>query len=152
MRSKLVSTVLACAASAAIADDIVWLNIADYPGDLVTTGDAWSAIRGESPDQSYRIAADDFTLDTNTRITAITFFGAEVGEPEILGGDWYIFTGPAEGPPETLVAHGAGVPMAHVDTHQPDQQTGEQFPCIVTHSLVSCLNETAVPSQFFLHS
>ncbi|HZW10512.1 MAG TPA: GC-type dockerin domain-anchored protein [Phycisphaerales bacterium] len=107
---------LACAATAVAADDIVWLNVSDYPGDLAATGDAWSAIRAESPDQWYSIAADDFTLEISTVITSITFFGAEVGEPEILGGDWYIFTGPAEGPPQTLVAHGAGVPMAHVDT------------------------------------
>lgn len=116
MRLRFLAAVLGCAATAAVADDIVWLNISDYPGDLTTTVDAWSAIRAEEPDFSYRIAADDFTLDTATRITAITFYGAEVGEPEILGGDWYIYTGPAEGPPETLVASGVGVPMAHVDT------------------------------------
>ncbi len=116
MRLRLLAAILACAATAAVGDDVVWLNISDYPGDLGTTVDGWSAIRGESPDQSYRIAADDFTLETATHITAITFFGVEVGNPEILGGDWYIFTGPAEGPPQTLVAHGAGVPLAHVDT------------------------------------
>jgi hypothetical protein len=116
MQFKLLAAALATTAATALADDIVWMNIADFPGDLETTGDAWSAIRAEEPDFSYRIAADDFTLETETRITSITFYGAEVGEPEILGGDWYIYTGPAEGPPETLVAYGAGVPMAHVDT------------------------------------
>jgi hypothetical protein len=116
MRLRLTTAVLACAATSALGDEIVWLNISNYPGDLVATADAWSAIRGESPDQSYRIAADDFTLDAATRITAITFYGCEVGQPDILGGDWYIFTGPAEGPPQALVAHGAGVPLARVDT------------------------------------
>lgn len=119
MRWNLFAAVLtsaAAGAAAAAAADIVWLNVSDYPADLVATGDAWSAIRAESPDRSYTIAADDFTLETSTRITSITFFGAEVGEPEILGGDWYIFVDPGEGPPQALVAHGAGVPMTHVDT------------------------------------
>lgn len=116
MRFRLLASILACAAASALGDEVVWLNIADHPADLITTDDGWSAIRAEFPDQSYRIAADDFTLDTTTHITAITFYGAEVGAPEILGGDWYIFSGPPEGPPQTLVAHGAGVPLAHVDT------------------------------------
>lgn len=116
MRSRFVAAVLACLSTAAVAEDVVWLNVSDYPGDIETTGDAWSAIRGETPDQSYRIAADDFTLDTDTRITSITFFGAEVGTPEILGGDWYIFSGPAEGPPQQLVAHGAGISLARSDS------------------------------------
>jgi hypothetical protein len=116
MRPKFLAAVLACAATTAFGDDIVWLNVSDHPGDLISTEDGWSALRAESPDQWYAIAADDFILERDLRITSITFFGAEVGEPEILGGDWYIFTGPAEGPPQTLVAHGAGVPMAHVDT------------------------------------
>lgn len=116
MRWNLLAAAVACTASAALGGDVVWLNVSGFPGDLVTTGDGWSAIRGETPDQSYRVAADDFSLDTATQITAITFYGAEVGDPEILGGDWYIFTGPDAGPPETLVAYGAGVPMTHVDT------------------------------------
>lgn len=116
MRVRFVAAVLACVTTAAVAEDVVWLNVSGFPEDIEATEDAWSAIRGESPDQSYRIAADDFTLETSTRITSITFFGGEVGTPEILGGDWYIFRGPAEGPPQTLVAHGAGTPLARVDS------------------------------------
>lgn len=116
MRFTLAAALLACASTFAVADDVVWLNVSNHPGDLITTEDGWSAIRGESPDQSYRIAADDFTLEAATRITSMTFYGGEVGTPEILGGDWYIFSGPAEGPPQTLVAHGAGVPLTRVDT------------------------------------
>ncbi len=96
----------------ATAADTVWLNVANYPQDLATTGDAWSAVRIEDPlFISHRCAADDFVLTEKTKITRITFYGAVIGTPEVLGGDWYIFTGPAEGPPETLIASGVNQPM-----------------------------------------
>lgn len=104
-------------AAAAVADDYTWLNVQNFPDDLVSTGDGWSALRAETPDRSYRIAADDFTLTETTRITRVTFWGAEVGDPNILGGDFYIFeSNGAGGPPGALIAAYDGLPMDHIDT------------------------------------
>lgn len=93
-----------------------WDNVSVFPDDLVNTNEAWSAIRAEMPDQSYRIAADDFELTERTEITRIVFYGVEVGSPNILGGDWYIFQGGGSGPPGALIASGSGVRMGHRDS------------------------------------
>ena len=114
-------------AAAPVSPGYVWMNVKHFPGDLVTTVDAWSAIRAESPDQSYRIAADDFELTQATRITKIVFWGAEVGDPEILGGDWYIFAGGGSGPPGALLRAGPGGAMLHEDTGLVSPTFGKVF-------------------------
>ena len=93
-----------------------WDNHAKFPDDLIQTNEAWSAVRSEMPDKSYRIAADDFELTEPTEITRITFFSVEVGTPNILGGDWYIYEGGGEGPPGALVAAGGSASMKHFDS------------------------------------
>ncbi len=93
-----------------------WDNVDRFPDDVAQTNEAWSAVRSELPDQSYRIAADDFELLLPTMITQIIFYGVDVGTPNILGGDWYIFEGGGSGPPGALVAKGSGVPMSHQDS------------------------------------
>lgn len=138
-----VAAVLATGATA-WGQTVVWLNVDKFPSDLETTGDAWSAIRAEFPDTSYRIAADDFTLEAQTRLTRIVFYGVEVGTPEILGGDWYIFTGPAEGPPTTLVAYGAGVPMTRTDSGLVNPAFGTVFENAME------LDETLPAGHYFL--
>jgi hypothetical protein len=91
-----------------------WLNLESYPDPLAKTGDGWSAVRIEHPSFiSYRIAADDFELKERTLITRITFYSVEIGTPEIFGGDWYIYNGPAAGPPDLLRASGVNEPMEH---------------------------------------
>ncbi|MFO0985014.1 MAG: hypothetical protein U1E76_25340 [Planctomycetota bacterium] len=109
-------TLVAMALVPGHATSFVWWNVAQYPEDLASTRDAWSAVRGEMPDQSYRLAADDFELAQPTRITRIEFWSVEIGTPHILGGDWYIFTGGASGPPGTLLEAGPSQPMQHQDS------------------------------------
>ncbi len=66
--------------AASRADVTVWLNVPNYPDDLFAPIDGWSAVRIEAPEfLSLRCAADDFALDRPTRISAITFYGAEIG-------------------------------------------------------------------------
>jgi hypothetical protein len=114
-RRRLVVGAVLCAAiagGAAQAADTVWLNVENFPGDLATTQDAWSAVRMDDPAFiSNRVAADDFVLTAKTTITKITFYGAIIGEPQVLGGDWYIFKGAEQGPPQTLVAFENAAPM-----------------------------------------
>jgi|GEM_PF-5040674 len=97
-----------------IASDIVWSNINNVPGDLISTGDGWSATRAEDVG-SYRIAADDVFLAQRTRITGIEYFSIQVGNPDILGGDLYVFSYD-NGIPGTLIAAFPDLPLNHYDT------------------------------------
>lgn len=99
--------------SAVWAEDYTWLNVKNFPDDLMTTPYGWSAVRIEDPQMtSYRVAADDFELTKTTRITRITFWSVEVGQPWIVGGDWYIYAGAGSAPGD-LVAHEANASMTH---------------------------------------
>jgi hypothetical protein len=105
---------LACAAAAS-AQNWSWSNVEKYPDDLVETGDAWSAIRIEEPAfVSYRVAADDFALEAETRITRITFYSVHIDPPNIIGGDWYIYEDDGRGEPGRLLAAG---PDTRLDQH-----------------------------------
>ncbi len=111
---RVLGVVAAAAAGPPALGQYDWLNLASYPGPLETTVDGWSAVRMEDPQFiSHRCAADDFEITEPTRITRITFYSVEIGSPAILGGDWYIFDGPAAGPPDQLRAAGVNEPMQH---------------------------------------
>ncbi len=112
VRALAVAALLAPAA-ATFADETVWLNIPNYPDDLFVPIDGWSAVRIEAPDfLSLRCAADDFALDRPTRISAITFYGAEIGNPPIVGGDVYIYEWD-NGAPGKVIYSGENLPMEH---------------------------------------
>jgi len=112
MRTLTLTLVILGAASAT-GGEYRWLNVNHYPEDLIASPYLWSAIRIEDPQfTSYRIAADDFELTATTRIQRITFWSVEIGLPKIFGGDWYVYAD-AGGMPGALVAHAAGVPLAH---------------------------------------
>lgn len=114
MKRSILAAALAGTTFSAAAADVVWSNVQNYPDDLAKTTDGWSAVRMEDPQFiSHRCAADDFTLDKKTKITRITFYGVELGKPEIYGGDWYIMKGPAAGPPDTLLYYEPNAPMKH---------------------------------------
>ncbi len=109
-----------------------WLNLESYPDPLAKTGDGWSAVRIEDPQFiSYRCAADDFEVKETTRVTRITFYSVELGSPEILGGDWYIFDGPAEGPPDQLRAAGVNAPMQHTQIGVVNPAFGQVYENVV---------------------
>jgi hypothetical protein len=104
---------LLVAGAGASADETVWLNVPNFPDDLFGPIDGWSAVRIEAPEfLSLRCAADDFILDRPARISAVTFYGAEIGDPVIEGGDVYIYEW-AGGAPGTLLYSGQNLPMEH---------------------------------------
>jgi hypothetical protein len=115
---RIIAAVTGLVASCASAQSVVWSNVANYPQDLINTGDAWSAIRSEPPNfVSYRCAADDFILNQKTTITQITFYSVEIDPPSILGGDWYIYEiDPATGLPGTLIAYQDNEPLTRTPT------------------------------------
>jgi hypothetical protein len=92
-----------------------WSNVRDYPADLQSTGDAWSAIRIDARGfESYRIAAEDFQLEYPTRIDRITFYSVHIDPPNILGGDWYVCEDDGRGAPGPLLAAGQGEALTQV--------------------------------------
>jgi hypothetical protein len=100
-------------APAAAADQTVWLNVPNYPDDLFAPIDGWSAVRIQAPNfLSLRCAADDFALDRPTRVSAITFYGAEVGNPTVVGGDVYVYEWDNGAPGKVLYA-GENLPIEH---------------------------------------
>ncbi len=114
--ARLAVLAAAFAASPVIADD-AWQNIQNFPGDLETTADGWSAIRVEDPDfLSRRCAADDFVLTQQTRLDRIVFYTAYArGIPEILGGDVYIYED-NNNTPGALIAAYPDRPLLHTDS------------------------------------
>ena len=138
MKKLIPATVLLLAAGGANAQDIVWQNLEKYPSSLVETGDGWSAIRSESGEISHRIAADDFSLKSTTKITKIQFWTVEILQNPLVGVDWYIYSGPAEGPPGDLIAHGEAVKTPHEDTG------------LVNNSFGTLFLETATPEDLVL--
>jgi hypothetical protein len=111
---------------AAYSDDVIWNNIQNYPKDIVTTTDAWTASRENDPNfTSYRCAADDFFLEQTTKLTQLRFYSVEVNGPVILGGDWYLYAGDKE--PDKLLAFGAGLKMQHDDSGLINQNFGTVF-------------------------
>lgn len=115
-----------CALVSLARAEVIWSNIRAIPDDLISTGDAWSALRVEDPQSSsYRGAADDIVLSSPTRIDRLTFYSVFVGDPNILGGDWYFFTVGSDDRPGALIAHGAGVPMTTTGTGWMNPTFGE---------------------------
>lgn len=105
---------LGCATAS--AGEFLWENIARIPDDLIETADAWTAARvNDRGAESWRVAADDFELTTTTRITRIIFYSVSFGDPDVIGGDWYVFEGGSE-EPGRLLAYGAGLDMKREDT------------------------------------
>lgn len=100
--------ILACfAVAATVRADVVWSNFND-PKDLMNTGDGWTASRANDDNfTSYRCAADDFVLTARTRLTSLTYYSIPISNPEILGGDWYLFGGENGGGPPGEVFAGA---------------------------------------------
>jgi hypothetical protein len=118
--------VMGCAGIAR-ADGFEWLNVEKFPDGIEATADGWSAIRSEAGEISHRVAADDFTIDAPTRISAIEWWTVEILQNPLLGVDWYVFTGPDEGPPQTLVAFGSTVPTPHAETGLVNASFGKIF-------------------------
>jgi len=95
---------------------VVWQNTRVIPDDLITTEDGWTAARvNDRGQESWRTSADDFILETTTRIEKIIFFGVKVGEPVIVAGDWYIFEGSGD-EPGRLITFGADEELEIEDT------------------------------------
>ncbi|MBS1715746.1 MAG: hypothetical protein JST30_15575 [Armatimonadetes bacterium] len=113
MRTSL-CLLVAFAACQALPSGLVWSNVVNMPGDLQSTGDGWSATRAEDIG-SYRCAADDVSFSRPTRIDSFVYYSIQVGTPDILGGDLYVYT-VDNGHPGTLVAARPDLPNAHVDT------------------------------------
>ncbi len=114
-RVAVASTVLALTAGLCQAG-IIWQNTEVIPDDLIATQDGWTAARvNDRGQESWRTSADDFILEKTTRIDKIVFFAVMVGEPVVIGGDWYIFEGSGDVPGE-LIAHGAGEELDIEDT------------------------------------
>ncbi|MFY9235437.1 MAG: PEP-CTERM sorting domain-containing protein [Fimbriimonadaceae bacterium] len=116
MRTPAIFSVLALAAVSNAT--VVWSNIDNKPADLMNTADGWTASRANDPDfVSYRCAADDFILTETTRLTKLTYYSVPISNPEILGGDWYIFNGDNPGGPPGEVFTGAfSQPLDRADT------------------------------------
>ena len=88
------------------ADEVVWQNTFEVPEDLLETVDAWTAARvGDCHVGLCRLAADDFVLEQDTRITRIVFYTVMFGDPIVLGGDWYVFEDGGDAP-GALIDHG----------------------------------------------
>ncbi len=100
----------------AYAGELVWVNVEQIPDDLMATADAWTAARvNDRGAESWRVAADDFELKTTTHITKIIFYSVAFGDPDVIGGDWYIFEGGGDEPGK-LLSYGAGLDMKREDT------------------------------------
>lgn len=113
MRTAALATILAFPA-AALAQDYAWIN---HQGDaaLQSTPFAESAVR--MGNDVLHIAADDFHIRHDTRVTEIVFYSVWFDQPEILGGDWYIYYFDLlEGEPTFLVASASDVPIETVDS------------------------------------
>ncbi len=93
------------AASTATANDTVWSNVENLPDDLITTPDAWTAVRcDEFGRESHRIACDDFELTQPTKITSIVYYAVSFGPSDLDGHDWYIYEFGNTGEPGRLIA------------------------------------------------
>lgn len=95
-------------------EGILWSNVSNYPDDLMSTGDGWSATRADDIG-SLRCAADDVSFVTKVRISRMTYYSVQVGNPDILGGDIYIYEW-AGGQPGNLVAAFPNLPIDHADS------------------------------------
>jgi hypothetical protein len=135
--------VLACGAAQG-ADEVIWQNVTDFPGGLEKTDAGWSAIRIEQEGFSYRVAADDFILKETRRISRIEFWTCNLSNNPLLGIDWYIFSGPPEGPPDTLIAYASDVPATHTDTGIVNQSFG------TVYSEMAEVNIALDPGHYFL--
>lgn len=112
MRTAALATILTIPA-AALAQDYAWIN---HQGDaaLQFTPFAASAVR---MGDVLHVAADDFKVRHDTRMTKIVFYSVWYDQPEILGGDWYIYyLDLLEGEPTFLVASASDVPIETVDS------------------------------------
>ena len=138
MKTMIPALAAALMGAAAHAQTIVWQNLESYPKSLVETADGWSAIRSESGEVSHRVAADDFLLNSTTKITKIQFWTVEILQNPLLGVDWYIFIGPPGGPPDQLIAHGESVKTPHEDSG------------LVNNSFGTLYLETATPDDLEL--
>jgi hypothetical protein len=104
MRIRPVAAMLLLGAMFARGDDFEIVNVENMPGDLQSTGYGWSAVRMEDQRfQSYRCAADDFVLEAASEIEEIGFWVVKLGNPEIIGPDWYVYADDADGAPGTLI-------------------------------------------------
>lgn len=95
-------------------EGLLWSNVSNYPDDLMSTGDGWSATRAEDV-SSFRCAADDVTFVTKVRLSTMRYFSIQVGNPDILGGDLYVYTWNG-GQPGALVAALPNLAIDHSDT------------------------------------
>lgn|GEM_PF-4712332 len=110
----------------ACAGGFEWVNVERIPQDLIATTDAWTAVRvNDSGHESWRVAADDFELTSTTRITRIVFYSVKFGEPDIVGGDWYVFEGGDE--PGELLAFGADLKLTREDTGWSNPNLGDIY-------------------------
>lgn len=111
MKKLAIAIAIALSTAAAAAEEFRWLNVDNFPGDLIATTDAWTAARIE-PGGSYRIAAEDFVLEGYTRIDRITHWTVKLNTPVVIATDWYIYDG--EGPePGQLLAGDWDVAFTH---------------------------------------
>lgn len=93
------------ASGAAVSAQVIWQNTRNMPDDLINSQDAWTAARvNERGAESWRIAADDVVIETTVRIKQIVFYGVSVGDPIVVGGDWYVYAGGGDTPGELLYA------------------------------------------------
>lgn len=110
------------------AADLDWVNVEAYPDDLISTANGWSAVRMEdSRFLSHRCAADDFTLDVQTRVSEIGFWVVKLGEPEIIAPDWYIYADDADGSPGTFLAGQGAAPYEFEDTGMDNDWFGRLY-------------------------
>ncbi|MBV6457969.1 MAG: hypothetical protein HONBIEJF_01090 [Fimbriimonadaceae bacterium] len=127
--------------------EVVWSNVNDIPKDLMSTGDGWTASRANDDDfTSYRCAADDFILTARTRLTSLTYYSIPISNPDILGGDWYLFGGEnAGGPPGEVFAGAFSQKLTQTDTGWFNSAFGEN----VWANTLS-LDMTLDPGHYFL--
>jgi len=140
---------LCCALGACLGSaraDLLWSNVSKIPADLETTGDAWSAVRANDPDfVSYRCAADDVWFDQPVKIDRMIYYSVPIGDPEILGGDFYVWTVGADGHPDKLVAWGADLDHTYEDTGWSNPNFGP-----IMRNIISPANLVLDPGAYFI--
>ncbi|HWP31445.1 MAG TPA: PEP-CTERM sorting domain-containing protein [Fimbriimonadales bacterium] len=134
--------------SFALADELIWSNIQTTPDDLMNTQDAWTASRVNDDDfVSYRCAADDFFLKDPVQITRIVYYSVPISDPDVLGGDWYIFDATyPEGPPGTVITGEYGLKLLFEDTGWYNSNFGTN----VYRNTLFPTNLVLSPGQYFL--
>ncbi len=145
MRPLMLILTAALAIDFAAGDEYVWLNVREFPDDLTTTRDAWTAARVEDPGfTSFRCAADDFVLTERTRIDRITHYTVEIQSPIILAGDWYIYEGNGN-QPGPLIAAGPDREVLHEPIGHDNQSFGTIY-----RNVVEPVGLTLPPGRYFL--